>query len=84
MIVKDLTQRLGNLQGGSNDVKNHPWFKEVIWERLLSRDIETPYEPPITSGVGDTSQFDKYPEDKDLDYGISGVEDPYRDQFQDF
>lgn len=84
MIVKDLTQRLGNLQGGSNDVKNHPWFKEVIWERLLSRDIETPYEPPITSGVGDTSQFDRYPEDKDLDYGISGVEDPYRDQFEDF
>jgi len=84
LIVKDLTQRLGNLQGGSNDVKNHPWFKEVIWERLLSRDIETPYEPPITSGVGDTSQFDKYPEDKDLDYGISGVEDPYRDMFQDF
>ena len=65
-------------------MKNHPWFKEVIWERLLSRDIETPYEPPITSGVGDTSQFDRYPEDKDLDYGISGVEDPYRDQFQDF
>ncbi|KAG5421276.1 pka1 [Candida metapsilosis] len=84
LIVKDLTQRLGNLQGGSNDVKNHPWFKEVIWERLLSRDIETPYEPPITSGVGDTSQFDKYPEDKDLDYGISGVDDPYRDKFQDF
>ncbi|KHC41691.1 cAMP-dependent protein kinase type 3 [Candida albicans P76067] len=84
LIVKDLTQRLGNLQGGSDDVKNHPWFKEVIWERLLSRDIETPYEPPITSGVGDTSQFDRYPEDKDLDYGISGVEDPYRDQFQDF
>ncbi|QEL58158.1 cAMP-dependent protein kinase type 2 [Candidozyma auris] len=51
LIVKDLTQRLGNLQNGSDDVKNHPWFKEVIWERLLSRDIETPYEPPITSGV---------------------------------
>lgn len=84
LIVKDLTQRLGNLQGGSSDVKNHPWFKEVIWERLLSRDIETPYEPPITSGVGDTSQFDRYPEDKDLDYGISGVEDPYQHFFEDF
>ncbi|KAI3402796.2 pka1 [Candida oxycetoniae] len=84
LIVKDLTQRLGNLQGGSDDVKYHPWFKEVIWERLLSRDIETPYEPPITSGVGDTSQFDRYPEDKDLDYGISAVEDPYQHLFEDF
>ena len=83
LIVKDLTQRLGNLQGGSDDVKIIRGLKK-FWERLLSRDIETPYEPPITSGVGDTSQFDRYPEDKDLDYGISGVEDPYRDQFQDF
>ncbi|KAK7677579.1 hypothetical protein QCA50_019488 [Cerrena zonata] len=74
----------GNLQNGSDDVKNHPWFKEVIWERLLSRDIETPYEPPITSGVGDTSQFDRYPEDKELDYGISGVGDPYGSLFNDF
>lgn len=84
LIVKDLTQRLGNLQDGSDGIKYHPWFKEVIWERLLARDIETPYEPPITSGVGDTSQFDRYPEDKDLDYGISGVEDPYHDMFIDF
>lgn len=84
LIVKDLTQRLGNLQNGSDDVKNHPWFKEVIWERLLSRDIETPYEPPITSGVGDTSQFDRFPEDKELDYGISGVDDPYGALFPDF
>ena len=84
LIVKDLTLRLGNLQNGSDDVKNHPWFKEVIWERLLSRDIETPYEPPITSGVGDTSQFDRYPEDKELDYGISGVSDPYGGLFNDF
>ncbi|CAH2350998.1 spindle assembly checkpoint kinase [[Candida] railenensis] len=84
LIVKDLSKRLGNLQGGSDDVKNHLWFKEVIWERLLSRDIETPYEPPITSGVGDTSQFDRYPEDKDLDYGISGINDPYGGMFSDF
>ncbi|CUM52766.1 unnamed protein product [Debaryomyces tyrocola] len=84
LIVKDLSQRLGNLQDGSDGIKNHPWFKEVIWERLLSRDIETPYEPPITSGIGDTSQFDRYPEDKDLDYGISGVSDPYSSMFGDF
>lgn len=84
LIVKDLTKRLGNLQDSSDGVKYHPWFKEVIWHRLLCRDIETPYEPPITSGVGDTSQFDRYPEDKELDYGISGVNDPYTSLFKDF
>lgn len=82
LITKDLTRRLGNLQGGSQDVKNHPWFSEVIWDKLLSKDIETPYEPPIQSGVGDTSLFDRYPEEQ-LDYGINGP-DPYNEMFQDF
>ena len=75
LITRDLGQRLGNLQNGTEDVKNHPWFKEVVWEKLLSRNIETPYEPPIQQGQGDTSQFDKYPEE-DINYGVQG-EDPY-------
>ncbi|ODV58146.1 cAMP-dependent protein kinase [Ascoidea rubescens DSM 1968] len=83
LITADLSIRLGNLQGGSQDVKNHPWFSEVIWERLLNRDIETPYEPPIQSGIGDTSQFDRYPEE-DLDYGIYQGEDPYASLFDEF
>jgi protein kinase A len=82
LITKDLTRRLGNLQAGSQDVKNHPWFSEVIWDKLLSKDIETPYEPPIQSGVGDSSLFDRYPEEQ-LDYGINGP-DPYENLFADF
>ncbi|CCH58004.1 hypothetical protein TBLA_0A02030 [Henningerozyma blattae CBS 6284] len=82
LITSDLTKRLGNLQNGSRDVKNHPWFSEVIWEKLLARDIETPYEPPITAGVGDTSLFDQYPEEH-FDYGIQS-DDPYAQYFIDF
>jgi protein kinase A len=83
LITKDLSRRLGNLQGGSADVKAHPWFTEVIWEKLLSKDIETPYEPPIQAGVGDTSLFDRYPEEE-LDYGVYSDPDPYADLFTDF
>lgn len=82
LLTADLTKRYGNLQNGSNDVKNHPWFSEVVWEKLLSKDIETPYEPPITAGIGDTSLFDRYPEEP-LDLGVTG-EDPYQDYFTDF
>jgi protein kinase A len=82
LITKDLTRRLGNLQGGSADIKGHPWFSEVIWEKLLSKDIETPYEPPIQAGVGDASLFDRYPEEE-LDYGIHG-RDAYEHLFEDF
>lgn len=82
LITRDLSQRLGNLQNGSEDVKNHPWFSEVIWEKLLCRNIETPYEPPIQAGQGDTSQYDRYPEEE-VNYGVQG-EDPYHSIFADF
>ncbi|AOA61317.1 cAMP-dependent protein kinase type 2 [Komagataella phaffii CBS 7435] len=82
LITADLTRRLGNLRNGAHDIRNHPWFGEVVWEKLLLKDIETPYEPPITAGVGDTSLFDHYPEEQ-LDYGVAG-EDPYAQHFQDF
>jgi len=82
LVTRDLSARLGNLQKGSEDVKNHPWFNEVVWDKLITRNIETPYEPPIQQGQGDTSQFDRYPEEE-ADYGTTG-EDPYGELFKDF
>ncbi|RFU29183.1 hypothetical protein B7463_g7162, partial [Scytalidium lignicola] len=66
LITPDLTKRLGNLHGGSEDIKRHQWFSEVTWERLAKKDIDAPYVPPVKAGVGDASQFDKYPEDPEL------------------
>ena len=82
LITRDLSKRLGNLQNGSEDVKRHPWFSEVVWDKLLCRNIETPYEPPIQPGQGDTSQFDRYPEET-VNYGVQG-EDPYSTLFAEF
>ncbi|CAN9307910.1 unnamed protein product [Alternaria alternata] len=74
LITPDLTKRLGNLHGGSKDVMNHPWFAEVTWDRLQKKDIDAPYVPPVRAGVGDASQFDKYPEETEA-YGQAG-DDP--------
>ncbi|KAL8855079.1 MAG: hypothetical protein Q9221_000276 [Calogaya cf. arnoldii] len=71
LITPDLTKRLGNLHAGSKDVMNHTWFAEVTWERLARKDIDAPYVPPVQAGVGDSSQFDKYPEDPEK-YGEKG------------
>lgn len=65
LITADLTKRLGNLYGGPQDIKNHAWFAEVTWDRLAHKDIDAPYTPPVKAGAGDSSQFDKYPEDPD-------------------
>lgn len=82
LITPDLTKRLGNLHGGPEDVKRHSWFAEVPWDRLLKKDIDAPYVPPVRAGQGDTSQFDKYPEEQEA-YGAHG-EDPYANLFADF
>lgn len=82
LITADLTKRLGNLHGGSADVKNHAWFAEVTWERLVKKDIDAPYVPPVKGGAGDASQFDKYPEETE-EYGKKG-DDPYVQFLRDF
>ncbi|KAL2218481.1 camp-dependent protein kinase type 2 [Thermoascus aurantiacus ATCC 26904] len=74
LITPDLTKRLGNLRGGSEDVKRHAWFAEVTWDRLLRRDIDAPYIPPVRAGQGDASLFDRYPEETEP-YGDTG-DDP--------
>ncbi|WEW57091.1 cAMP-dependent protein kinase catalytic subunit [Emydomyces testavorans] len=71
LITPDLTKRLGNLRGGSEDVKNHAWFSEVTWDRLARKDIDAPYIPPVKAGQGDASQFDTYTEETEQ-YGLPG------------
>ncbi|SMQ49329.1 unnamed protein product [Zymoseptoria tritici ST99CH_3D7] len=82
LITADLTKRLGNLHGGSQDVMNHAWFAEVTWDRLAKKDIDAPYVPPVRGGAGDASLFDKYPEETEA-YGATG-DDPHRTLFPDF
>ncbi|KAL5351340.1 cAMP-dependent protein kinase catalytic subunit [Pseudogymnoascus australis] len=74
LITADLTKRLGNLHGGAEDVKKHAWFAEVTWDRLAKKDIDAPYVPPVKAGVGDASQFDKYPEETEQ-YGAGGQDE---------
>ncbi|KAI0408743.1 Pkinase-domain-containing protein [Xylaria palmicola] len=82
LITPDLTKRLGNLYGGPQDVKEHPWFAEVTWDRLSRKDIDAPYTPPVKAGAGDASQFDRYPEETDV-YGQPG-NDEYGNLFTEF
>ncbi|KAK8088036.1 hypothetical protein PG997_002997 [Apiospora hydei] len=82
LITHDLTKRLGNLYSGPQDVKNHPWFAEVTWDRLLRKDIDAPYTPPVKAGAGDASQFDRYPEEQEK-YGQEGT-DEFGHLFGDF
>ncbi|KAG1048035.1 hypothetical protein G6F43_009551 [Rhizopus delemar] len=82
LLTPDLTKRFGNLKAGTDDIKHHPWFTGVDFNRILARQIRAPYIPQIR-GEGDASHFDKYPETQEQ-YGVVGQSDPYRHLFPDF
>lgn len=61
LLQSDCTKRLGNLENGVHDVKNHCWFQSTEWIAIYHKKIEAPYIP-VSKGPGDTSYFDDYQE----------------------
>jgi serine/threonine protein kinase len=62
LIEKNPAKRLGALHYGIREIKAHPWFGEVNWERLFECQIRAPYRPKLAN-EGDCSNFDRYPEE---------------------
>ncbi|CAO3573609.1 unnamed protein product [Mortierella alpina] len=81
LLTADRTKRLGNLKDGSDDIKNHKWFRGVDWQGLMEKSVVAPIVPPHIH-PGDTGNFEKYPEVVDDDSGPKG--DPYRSLFMNF
>jgi len=78
LITSDLTNRYGNLRGGSEDIKNHLWFAGVDWDKVARLEITPPFIPNVRY-EGDAGHFESYPEVNNS-YGEDG-EDPYKDLF---
>ncbi|KAL8718866.1 MAG: hypothetical protein Q9225_004056 [Loekoesia sp. 1 TL-2023] len=53
------TQRLGNLAGGVDNVKSHPFFAPIDWDALYYRKIKGPIIPKLRHPA-DASNFDEY------------------------
>ncbi|KAJ1637387.1 kinase-like domain-containing protein [Pavlovales sp. CCMP2436] len=50
------SQRLGNLDGGADDVKAHEWFVGLDWKALEAGQIVPPWAPTL-AGPADTRYF---------------------------
>ncbi|EJD75151.1 AGC/PKA protein kinase, partial [Loa loa] len=66
-LIKKLLQlnpirRFGNLVNGVDDIKNHKWFNDIIWDDIINMKITPPIIPKLKS-TGDTSNFDDYDEE---------------------
>ncbi|XP_055820387.1 uncharacterized protein LOC129889211 isoform X1 [Solanum dulcamara] len=56
-LLCDVEHRLGT--GGSNQIKAHPWFKDIVWDKLY--EMEAAFKPEV-NGELDTQNFMKYDE----------------------
>lgn len=56
-IDKDPNTRLGCRPNGQGfeDVKSHPWFANIDWDLLVSKDLEPPFVPEMGSANFDVS-----------------------------
>jgi len=42
-----------------NDLKVHPFFKPLSWDKLMKKEVEVPYKPKVKGGPGsDPINFD--------------------------
>ncbi|VEN36837.1 unnamed protein product, partial [Callosobruchus maculatus] len=57
LLKRQVTARLGAAPEDANAVKAHQFFKHINWDDVLSRKLEPPFKPCLTSD-DDVSQFD--------------------------
>ncbi|CAM8961226.1 unnamed protein product [Rhodiola kirilowii] len=56
-LLCDVEHRLG--AGGAHQIKAHPWFKDIVWEKLY--EMEAAFKPTI-NGELDTQNFMRFDE----------------------
>ncbi|KAL3783671.1 hypothetical protein ACHAW5_007500, partial [Stephanodiscus triporus] len=59
MLQKRPTERLGCLAGGYRDVKDHAFFQEVNFNKLVKKQIKAPWVPQIEDPL-DISNFEQF------------------------
>ncbi|KAF8270816.1 hypothetical protein EI94DRAFT_1797758 [Lactarius quietus] len=58
LLTRDPARRLGSGKGDAEEIKRHPFFKDVSFDDIFNKRIPPPYFPTI-NGSADTSNFDE-------------------------
>lgn len=74
-MQRQVEQRLGSTHLDGEEVKAHKFFIHINWNDVISRQLEPPFRPQLSS-ADDVSQFDQLftgssPVDSPVDYTLS-------------
>eukprot|EP00475_Leptophrys_vorax_P044658 TRINITY_DN9032_c0_g1_i1.p1 TRINITY_DN9032_c0_g1~~TRINITY_DN9032_c0_g1_i1.p1 ORF type:complete len:524 (+),score=127.58 TRINITY_DN9032_c0_g1_i1:41-1612(+) len=58
LLNRDQTLRLGS-RNDVEDVKAHPWFEDIDWEKLAKKEVFPAFRPKVETRLDDTSAIDK-------------------------
>ncbi|KAH9997841.1 hypothetical protein BJV77DRAFT_1137197 [Russula vinacea] len=58
LLTRDPARRLGSGKGDAEEIKKHPFFKDVNFDDIFNKRVPPPYFPTI-NGSADTSNFDE-------------------------
>ena len=58
LLVNNPKNRLGNGEKDAESIKEHPYFKDVDWDKYLNKEIEPPFIPKLKNET-DLKYFDK-------------------------
>lgn len=45
LLNRDPNKRLGTGMNGTYDIQRHPWFKDIDWNHLYRKEVESPFKP---------------------------------------
>lgn len=57
LLKRQVMQRLGSAPGDGDAIRSHNFFKYINWRDVMSRKLEPPFKPSLSS-EDDVSQFD--------------------------
>ncbi|KAF2068108.1 hypothetical protein CYY_010566 [Polysphondylium violaceum] len=70
LLTREVDKRLGTK--GGNEVKSHPWFRNIDWDKLDRKEVEVHFKPKVKSGT-DVSQIDPaFTQERPMDSVVEG------------
>ena len=80
LLERDVSKRYGNLKYGVEDIKNHEFFNNLNWDKLLNQEIPAEFIPIIKDN-NILKYYDFYPDNDEKVESVENEEDPFYNKF---